>query len=136
MQNSIYAVYGQDSWRLRRNLTLNLGLRWEVNTSRRGRNAVNYALFGGAIITPPRTTWVWGKLYNQYNGITNFNRASVSRAAGLREKYSDPRRFRRVKLPRATALTICHTESGRLRPRTITFAPTTNLPGSTLDQGL
>jgi hypothetical protein len=75
IQNSLYSVYGQDSWRLRRNITLNLGLRWELNTPRAAAegNAVNYQLFGGNIITPTVNNMGLGKaLYHQYNGITNF----------------------------------------------------------------
>ena len=75
IQNSLYSVYGQDDWRVRRNVTLNLGLRWEVDTPRAAAdgNAVNYALFGGQIITPTVNNSGLGKaLYHQYNGITNF----------------------------------------------------------------
>ncbi|HXL22538.1 MAG TPA: TonB-dependent receptor [Candidatus Dormibacteraeota bacterium] len=75
MQNSLYSVYGQDNWRIRRNITLNLGLRWEVNTPRAAAegNAVNYKLIGGDIITPTVNNMGLGKaLYHQYNGITNF----------------------------------------------------------------
>ena len=75
IQNSLYSVYGQDDWRVRRNVTLNLGLRWEVDTPRAAAdgNAVNYALFGGQLITPIVNNSGLGKaLYHQYNGITNF----------------------------------------------------------------
>ena len=51
IQNSLYSAYGQDNWRIRRNLTLNLGLRWELNTPRAAKDGdeVNYGLFGGQI---------------------------------------------------------------------------------------
>ena len=54
VRNNLWSVYGQDNWRLRSNLTLNLGLRWELNTPRTAvdGNAVNYELFGGDLITP------------------------------------------------------------------------------------
>jgi hypothetical protein len=39
-----YAAFIQDDWRVRNNLTLNLGLRWETETSPRDRN--NYLLAG------------------------------------------------------------------------------------------
>ncbi|MGB6898763.1 MAG: carboxypeptidase regulatory-like domain-containing protein [Candidatus Acidiferrum sp.] len=75
MENSLYSAYGQDSWRLRPNLTLNLGLRWELNTPRvpNEGNAVNYELMGGQLITNTTNNNGLGKaLYAQYNGITNF----------------------------------------------------------------
>jgi hypothetical protein len=75
MENSLYSAYGQDSWRLRPNLTLSLGLRWELNTPRAANeaNAVNYGLFTGDIITNTINNNGLGKaLYSQYNGITNF----------------------------------------------------------------
>ena len=34
VRNNLWSVYGQDNWRVRSNLTLNLGLRWELNTPR------------------------------------------------------------------------------------------------------
>ncbi len=75
MENSLYAAYVQDSWRLRPNLTVNIGLRWELNTPRAANeaNAVNYQLIGGDLITNTSNNNGLGKaLYAQYNGITNF----------------------------------------------------------------
>jgi Carboxypeptidase regulatory-like domain len=72
VENSLYALYGQDSWKLRPNLTLNLGLRWELNTPREPNegNAVNYSQYGGQLLTAQ--TGFGKALYEQYNGITNF----------------------------------------------------------------
>ena len=75
LENSLYSAFFQDTWRIRPNLTLNLGLRWELNTPRTPNegNAVNYALSTGDIITNTANNGGLGKaLYNQYNGITNF----------------------------------------------------------------
>lgn len=62
-----YDFYGQDSWRLRPNLTVDLGLRWEIRLSPRVTNAAN-------MLHPDQTidfgqpssntiTWVPGQLY-------------------------------------------------------------------------
>ena len=75
VRNNLWGVYAQDNWRLRHNLTLNIGLRWELNTPRAAAdgNSVNYQLFGGDLITPTMNNQGLGKaLYKQYNGITNF----------------------------------------------------------------
>ena len=56
LENSLYSVYGLDNWRIRNNVTLNLGLRWEVNTPRAAidGNEVNYGLYGWADYHPER----------------------------------------------------------------------------------
>jgi hypothetical protein len=75
IQNSLYSVYAQDDWRIRRNVTLNLGLRWEVDTPRAAAdgNEVNYSLYTGELITPSfNNSGLGSALYKQYNGITNF----------------------------------------------------------------
>jgi hypothetical protein len=138
MQNSIYALYGQDSWRLRRDLTLNIGLRWEVNTPRAAAegNAVNYGLFGGAIITPTVNNGS-SALYHQYNGITNFQpriglawqpdflKNTVIRAAFGVSNFTESNGVNNL-LTQNPPFETAHN---------VTFAPTTDLPASTLDQG-
>jgi TonB dependent receptor len=69
LNNSLFAVYGQDNWRVTDRLTLNLGLRWEVNTPRtetQGR-ITNYGLTSGQVFLGNNAA-----NYHQYNGITNF----------------------------------------------------------------
>ena len=66
LRNSLFGVFAQDNWRFRDNLTLNLGLRWELITARRTNNGqdVNFDLITGK----PSI----GSGYNTYNGIGNF----------------------------------------------------------------
>jgi hypothetical protein len=66
LRNSLFGVFGQDNWRIKDNLTLNLGLRWEEITARTTDNGqdVNFNLITGAPTI--------GSGYNTYNGIGNF----------------------------------------------------------------
>ena len=140
MQNSLYSVYGLDNWRIRNNLTLNLGLRWEVNTPRAAAegNEVNYALFGGQIITPSvNNSGLGDALYHQYNGITNFQprigiawqpdflRNTVVRAAYGISNFLESNGVNNL-LTQNPPFETSHN---------VTFDPTTDLPDSTLDQG-
>jgi hypothetical protein len=140
IQNSLYSVYGLDNWRIRRNVTLNLGLRWEVDTPRAAAdgNAVNYALFGGQIITPSvNNSGLGSALYHQYNGITNFQprigiawqpealKNTVVRAAFGVSNFTESNGVNNL-LTQNPPFETAHN---------VTFAPTTDLPASTLDQG-
>jgi hypothetical protein len=66
LRNSLFGIFGQDNWRIKDNLTLNLGLRWEEITARTTSNGqdVNFNLITGAPTV--------GSGYNTYNGIGNF----------------------------------------------------------------
>ena len=73
LRNSLYSAFVQDDWHLRSNLTLNLGLRYEVVTPRAEAHnqATNYGLYTGTV----EIAGMNGNssaLYNQYNGPTNF----------------------------------------------------------------
>jgi len=66
LRNTLFGAFVQDNWRTSRNLTLNLGLRYELTTARLTNNGqdVNFDLVSG---TPQI-----GFGYNTYKGITNF----------------------------------------------------------------
>ena len=66
MRNSLFGIFAQDNWRVKNNLTLNLGLRYELTTARQTNNGqdVNFDLITGAPTI--------GSGYNTYTGIGNF----------------------------------------------------------------
>jgi hypothetical protein len=73
LRNNLVSAFAQDDWHLRPNLTLNLGLRYEVVTPRAEAHnqATNYSLSSGAV----EISGMDGNskaLYNQYNGPTNY----------------------------------------------------------------
>ncbi|HET9167546.1 MAG TPA: TonB-dependent receptor [Candidatus Angelobacter sp.] len=66
LRNSLFGIFAQDNWRVKNNLTLNLGLRYELTTARQTNNGqdVNFNLITGAPTI--------GSGYNTYTGIGNF----------------------------------------------------------------
>ena len=75
LRGSIFGAFVQDDWRVRNNLTLNLGVRFEDHTPlyEAHNNAVNFGLYNGAIYTATGVdgTVKFGNqaLYNNYAGI-------------------------------------------------------------------
>ena len=72
-RNSAYGGYFQDDWKVLPNLTVNLGIRWQVFTPiyEVGNRMTNFGLYTGQV----ELAGVNGNsraLYNQYNGIANF----------------------------------------------------------------
>jgi hypothetical protein len=66
LRNSLFGIFAQDNWHIWDNLTLNLGLRYELTTARTTNNGqdVNFNLITGAPTI--------GSGYNTYTGIDNF----------------------------------------------------------------
>jgi hypothetical protein len=66
LRNGLWSVFAADNWRFKDNLTLNIGLRYELTTARTTNNGqdVNFDLITGV----PKI----GFGYNTYKGIDNF----------------------------------------------------------------
>jgi Carboxypeptidase regulatory-like domain/TonB dependent receptor len=75
-RSSLYAAFFQDDWRIARNLTLNLGLRYELNTPlvEVANRQSNFGLVSGQeyIAGNPCPYTNCRALYNNYNGIDNY----------------------------------------------------------------
>lgn len=128
LRNSMWGIFVQDNWRATSALTVNMGLRYELNTVRGTNNGqdVNFDLVSG---TPQI-----GFGYNTYKGITNFQ----------------PRLGVAWQLEKNTVLRAAYGISGFMEANGVNNLPYQNppfvqahtanfsglaLPGSTLDQG-
>ncbi len=74
---NVFAIFGTDTWRVSKNLTLNLGLRWELHTPwiEVHNRETNFGLLSGTPYIAGNGSCPYNNcqaLYNSYNGITNF----------------------------------------------------------------
>ena len=140
IRNNLWGVYGQDNWRIKSNLTINAGLRWELNTPRtpQDNNAVNYDLFGGDIITSKINNQGLGPaLYKQYNGITNFQpRIGIAWQPGFIKNTVVRAAYGVTSFNESNGVNNLLTANPPFQQaNNVTYAPTTNLPVTTQDQG-
>ncbi len=140
VNNSLYSAYFQDNWRATHNLTLNLGLRWDLNTPRVAGdgNAVNYSLFGGQLITPTiNNNGLGDALYHQYNGIANFQpRIGLSWQPGFMKNTVIHAAYGISNFTESNGVNNLLTQNPPFETaHNVTFLASSPLPGSTLDQG-
>lgn len=135
LRNSLFGFFAQDNWRFRDNLTLNLGLRYELTTARKTTNGqdVNFDLITGA----PQI----GSGYNTYTGIGNFQPR-----IGLAWQPSSTSPWLRNTVVRAAYGVSSFMEANGvnnlpyqnppfIQAHEVINLPTQGLPSSTLDQG-
>ena len=141
-RNSLFAAFSQDDWRVTPNLTLNLGLRWELVTplNEVGNRQANFNLVTGQEYISGQSCPYSNcdALYNQYNGITNFQpRLGIAWTPGggrmvIRAAYTLSSFLEgngvNLRLPLNPPFGVEHLAQ-------YTTAQYNVLPGSTLDQG-
>jgi hypothetical protein len=139
LRNNLYSGFAQDDWHPLPNLTLNLGLRYEViNPRADAHNEVtNYGLFTGDVIIAGVNSNS-SSLYNQYNGPTNFqprigfswqpngDKAMVVRGAYGISNFSETT---------GTGNLLFQNPPFAVQPNVTNAGGTVPLPSSTLDEG-
>ena len=135
LRNSLFGIFAQDNWRFRNNLTLNLGLRYELTTARKTNNGqdVNFDLITGQ----PSI----GSGYNTYGGIANFQ----PRIGLAWQPNSNSAWLRNTVVRAAYGISSFMEANGVnnlpyqnppfVQAHEVINAPTQALPSSTLDQG-
>ena len=133
LRNTLYGIFGQDNWRIKDNLTLNLGLRYELTTARATNNGqdVNFNLITGAPTV--------GFGYNTYKGIDNFQprigfawqpKWGLAKNSVVRGAYGIS-----TFMEANGVNNLPYQNPPFVQAHEVTFAPSQALPNSTLDQG-
>lgn len=137
-RGNIFAAFFQDDFRVSPNLTLNLGLRWELHTPwvEVHDRQVNFGLFTGAVELPGQNGNSRA-LYNTYQGAANYQpRVGFAWTPGggsfvVRGAYTLSSYLEGTGTNLRLTLNPPYSSEHQLNYQAVT----TPLPGSTLDQG-
>jgi hypothetical protein len=138
LRNSLIAGFGQDNWRITNNLTLNLGLRYELNTPRNEVNdrTVNFDIFSGQAQIGgqngvPRAT------YDSYTGIANFEpRIGIAWSPDFLPNTVFRAAYGASSFMEANGVNnLPYQNPPFIQAHEVSFIPSVALPSSTLDQG-
>ncbi len=139
LRNHLIAGYAQDDWRILPNLTLNLGVRYEVQSPRfeAHNQAVNYNLQTGAVEIAGQNGNSQA-LYNQYNGPTDVQpRVGFAWQPGGNQKVVLRGAYGISNFSESTGTgNLLFQNPPFAIPLQVTYPGSSQaLPGSTLDQG-
>ncbi len=138
LRNSLISGFGQDNWRITNNLTLNLGLRYELTTPRYEVNdrTVNFDIFTG---TPQigGQNGVSRATYDSYTGIGNFQpRIGIAWSPDFLRNTVFRGAYGISSFMEANGVNnLPYQNPPFIQAHEVSFIPTTALPSSTLDQG-